>query len=186
MNAKLFDNPQQKLICVDSKGRETGKIVDRKTAHSSPGTKHLAIQVLLFNSKKELILHERPVKKVGGGVLDAPTTHILHGETEEEAAHRCLKDEYGITEKIPVIVLGGFSYEKDYGDGTCENEFCLAAFAAFGGKISHSSEHALKIVNEPAKKVALEIGNGSGQYPIWLKETVKIVSGSKDGKKFFA
>lgn len=184
MSAGLLDKPSQKLTCVDSSGRETGEVIDRRSAHTSPGVKHLAIQVLVFNDKKELVLHERPLKKVGGGVLDAPTTHVLHGESKEEAARRCLKAEYGIEGEIPVKILGGFSYEKDYGDGSCENEYCIAAFVEFGGEISPDKEHSDKIDNVSAKKVSASLG--SGKYPVWFGETVRIVLKDGSGKKFFA
>lgn len=188
MNHKLLDSPGQQLLCVHQNGEQSGKIVDRKTAHSTPGVKHLAIQVLVFNAKNELVLHERPMKKVGGGVLDAPTTHVLKGETPELAALRCLKNEYGIPpEKVSVSIFGGFSYEKDYGDGSCENEFCLAAFCIFAGKIIPSKEHAGKIETFSAKKVldGIEEKNWESHYPIWFKETVEIVAADNNGKKFF-
>ncbi len=186
MSAGLSDNPGQRLICVDQKGNENGKTIDRKSAHTSPGHKHLAIQILVFNSKNELVLHTRPQTKVGGGVLDAPTTHILAGETKEAAAQRCLKNEYGMPQSIPVKVLGGYSYEKDYGDGSCENEFCLAAYCVFAGKIVPNREHAPEIVNVPAKQVLEGLDSNSGKYPVWLKETIRAVAKDKQGKKFFA
>ena len=181
MSTALEDNPNQKLILVDAKGKPTGKILDRKTCHIAPGIKHLAIQVLVFNPKNELVLHERPTKKVGGGVLDAPTTHVLYGETPWKAAMRCLKEEYGIA-KADVEVLDGFSYEKDYGDGSCENEFCLAAYTVFSGTIRPNTEHAGKIANVAAKKVAAELKTNPAKYPIWFKETVRIVLKSVKNK----
>lgn len=184
MSNGLSDNPGQSLICVDRSGKETGKTVDRRTGHTTPGVKHLAIQILVFNKKKELVLHERPLKKVGGGVLDAPTTHILAGEKPLDSALRCLKNEYGI-EKAEVKVLGGYSYEKDYGDGSCENEYCLAAFTEHSGKVSPAAEHAPKIINVPAKEALKDIKSGSNRYPVWLKETMEIVSKDKEGGKLF-
>ena len=181
MSTALEDNPNQKMILVDAKGKPTGKIASRKACHTSPGIKHLAIQVLVFNPKNELVLHERPAKKVGGGVLDAPTTHVLNGETPEKAAMRCLKDEYGIA-KADVEVLGGFSYEKDYGDGSCENEFCLAAYVVFSGTIKPNAEHAGKIFNVPARKVVAELKSNPEKYPVWFKETVEIVKKSAKNK----
>ncbi len=186
MSAGLLDNPQQQLVCVDARGKETGRTVDRKSAHTNPGVKHLAIQVLVFNAKSELVLHERPMKKVGGGVLDAPTTHVLHGETSEAAALRCLRNEYGVGNGVQVKVLGGYSYEKDYGDGSCENEYCLAAFITHSRKITPHKEHAPSIVNVPAKEVLKDIRSGSSKYPVWLKETLAIVAKDEEGKKFFA
>jgi len=181
----LEDKPAQKLICVDSDGKGSGRIIDRRSAHTTPGTKHLAIQVLVFNEKNELMLHERPLKKVGGGVLDAPTTHILAGETKEQSALRCLADEYGITQKIPVKILSGYSYEKDYGDGSCENEYCIAAFALYVGKITPDKEHAGKIVALAARDVLFELSTNPSRYPVWFAETVKTVNADKEGEKFF-
>ncbi|MCR4335635.1 MAG: NUDIX domain-containing protein [archaeon] len=183
MSKTLEDQPNQEMILVDAHGNETGYILDRKTCHSTPGIKHLAIQVLVFNANNELILHERPLKKVGGGVLDSPTTHVLNKETKEEAGKRCLNVEYGIPADVEIKVLRGFSYEKDYGDGSCENEFCLAAFISYSGEIKPNSEHAGKIVNVHAKQVLEELD--SEKYPVWFKEAVKIVAGDEKGKVFF-
>ncbi|MBI4210833.1 MAG: NUDIX domain-containing protein [Candidatus Diapherotrites archaeon] len=186
MSAGLLDNPNQQLICVDANGIETGAVLDRRSAHSAPGTKHLAIQVLVFNKKNELVLHERPLKKVGGGVLDAPTTHVLAGETKEAAARRCLLAEYNISKKIPIKILGGYSYEKDYGDGSCENEYCLAAYCVYPGKITPAAEHAGMVFNVKASNVARELASGSLKYPVWLAETIKLVQNDSEGKKFFS
>lgn len=175
MSIALQDKPTQKLICVDNNGKATGKIIDRKSAHSTPGVKHLAIQILVFNSKKELVLHERPNKKVGGGVLDAPTTHILEGEKPTDAALRCLKNEYGITDKPPIQILEGYTYDRDYGDGSCENEFCLAAFTRYSGKITPNKEEVIRMVNINAEQVAKEIELDSNHYPVWFGKTVAIV-----------
>ncbi|HZX20147.1 MAG TPA: NUDIX domain-containing protein [archaeon] len=185
MNHPLEDKPNQTVVLVDSEGKPNGKISDRKTAHSTPGKKHLAIQVLVFNPQNELILHERPLQKVGGGVLDSPTTHVLAGETPEQAAFRCLRDEYGISTRLPITLLSGFSYEKDYGDGSCENEFCLAAFCTYSGTITPNPEQVSKIVKISAFTVAKELSSKPEKYPVWFHDTIKIVKNSKEGKMFF-
>ena len=185
MVSKLEDNPTQKLICVDADGKETGRIVDRKTAHTAPGVKHLAIQILVFNSKGELILHERPHRKVGGGVLDAPTTHVLAGEKPSAAAVRCLKNEYGISARIDIRVLKGFAYEHEYDDGSCENEFCLAAFAIYDGKISPNKKEVIKVVHMATKEALQELVVRPENFPVWLKDTVRIVKNDEEGARFF-
>jgi isopentenyldiphosphate isomerase len=185
MSHGLLDNPNQLLVCVDEFGKVTGKIIDRRSGHTSPGVKHLAIQVLVFNDKKELVLHERPRNKVGGGVFDSPTTHVLAGEKPIDSAIRCLEDEYGI-KKVEIKILGGYSYEKDYGDGSCENEYCLAAFTEYSGKIIPSASHTNnKIIKIPAKTVLKDIQGGSSNYPVWLRETIRIVYSDEQGKNFF-
>ena len=185
MSIALKDSPTQSLICVDPSGRETGRVVDRKTAHTTPGVKHLAIQILVFNSRKEIVLHERPMTKVGGGVLDAPTTHVLAGETHAQAAARCLKNEYGIGEGLKVSILKGFAYDKDYGDGSCENEFCLSAFVVYDGPIIANKEQVVKVVRLPAKEVVQDLIARSENFPVWLKDTVRMVMQDPDGRLFF-
>ena len=180
-----MDNPNQEMVCTDSNGEPTGQILDRKSAHSTPGTKHLAIQVLVFTPKKDIILHDRPLKKVGGGVWDATTTHVLNKETPEESAKRCLKDEYGIENPGKIVVLSGFSYDKDYEDGTCENEFCLAAYTVFEGEINANPEHAEKTDTIPAKQVKEELETKPEKYPVWFKDTVRIILENEEGKKLF-
>ena len=186
MSSGLQDNPTQRLICVDRDGRETGRVVDRKTAHSTPGVKHLAIQVLVFNSKGELVLHERPMTKVGGGVLDAPTTHVLAGETPVAAAARCLKNEYGITERLEIQILKGYSYDRDYGDGSCENEFCLSAFAVYDGEVRPNKAQAVRVVNLPVKEVVQELVTRPENFPVWFRDTVRTVKADPEGGKLFA
>jgi isopentenyl-diphosphate delta-isomerase len=185
MSEGLKDNPTQKLICVDLNGRETGKVVDRKTAHTAPGVKHLAIQILVFNSKKEFILHERPMTKVGGGVLDAPTTHVLVGETPAQAAARCLKSEYGIPDGQEIRIVAGYSYERDYFDGTCENEFCLAAYTLYDGKIVPNKAQVVTIVRIPTWEVVEDLILRPENYPPWFKDTVRVVKDDIDGGTFF-
>ncbi len=173
------------MICVNPDGRQTGRVVDRKTAHTSPGVKHLAIQILVFNSKKEMILQERPMRKVGGGALDSPTTHIMAGETESSAAERCLLNEYGITGRPKISILGGFSYDKDYGDGSCENEFCLAAFTIYDGIIIPNKEEVTRVVRLPALEVVQDLIFRPENFTVWLKDTVRIVKNDGEGRRLF-
>ncbi len=186
MGSGLEDHPSQKLVCVDRDGRETGRVIDRKTAHTAPGVKHLAVQILVFNSKRELVLHERPMTKVGGGVLDAPTTHVWPGETPLQAAARCLRNEYGITDRLKVSVLGGFPYSKDYGDGTCENEFCVVAFALYDGLVIPNGEEVDRIVRLQVREVVSELVSRPENFPVWLKDSVRIVKSDGEGRRLFA
>ncbi|MDE1865363.1 MAG: NUDIX domain-containing protein [Candidatus Micrarchaeota archaeon] len=185
MSQGLQDNPTQRLICVDHDGRETGRVVDRRSAHTAPGVKHLAVQILVLNSKGEIILHERPMTKVGGGVLDAPTTHVMAGETHMEAAVRCLKNEYGIAGRHRITILGGFSYEKDYGDGSCENEFCLAAYVVYDGIITPNGKEVPRVVRLPCPEFIQELISGPENFPPWLKDTVRIVRSDQNGGRLF-
>jgi isopentenyldiphosphate isomerase len=185
MGVEVIDNPTQKLVCVDIDGRETGRVVDRRTAHTSPGVKHLAVQILVFTFKKEVILHERPMTKVGGGVLDAPTTHVWPGETHQQAAARCLKGEYGINAELQIKMLKGYTYDRSYDDGSCENEFCIAGFALYDGMVFPNKDHVVKIVRMPVKELMMELVSRPEIFPVWLRDTVRIVKEDPQARRFF-
>jgi len=89
--------PQKELLEIfDYEGNYLG-LLDRKTCHNNPNIAHKAVHVLVFNSKKELILQKRSSKKelypnfwdtsVGG--------HLIPGENYYDAAIRECKEELG-------------------------------------------------------------------------------------------
>ena len=184
MSSPLDDRPNQKLICVDRSGNETGQIIERRNAHTAPGTKHLAIQVIVFDGKGNMILHERPARKVGGNTFDAPTTHVLAGETPDKAARRCVINEYNI-KPTEINMLGGVSYEKDYLDGSCENEYLLAAYTVYAGSKIKGSEEAPKIHYVKAGTVLKELKSNPQKYAAWFGMIVDIVWRDAAGKKLF-
>jgi len=173
------------MIAVNSNGIPTGKIVSRKLAHSSPGVKHLAIQVLLFNNKKQLILHKRSSKKIGGGTYDTPVTHILKGETRNKATRRALKAEYGVSEKVSLKWFGSFSYKEDYGDGTCENEFGFVSVTVYDGEIlPNLQEMESKLVFKKLEEIFEDLQKDPSKYPIWFKYALRAFKESVLFKKF--
>lgn len=175
----------QMLIAVDQKGRPAGN-VQRWDAHTSPGVKHLAFAILVLNSKGEFILHMRPERKVGGSKLDTPVSHILSHETKNEAMQRCLKEEYGIESRVSFVHFDGFSYEKDYGDGTCENEFCLVSIAPFDGKMKPNEKEVVggKFYYLPAKKALKEVAQNPGKYTIWFVKAIELLAKDQTGRKY--
>lgn len=177
----------QLLFVSDEKGKLNGKFVQRWDAHSAPGVKHLAFAILVLNSKGEFVLHKRPGRKVGGGKLDTPVSHVLANETKNEAMWRCLKDEYGIEEHVPFVHFDGFSYYKDYGDGTCENEFCLVSIARYDGKIKpNEKEVEGKLVYLPARKALQEIKKNPDKYPVWFIKSIELLSKDSTGRTYLA
>ncbi len=184
MSSPLDDRPNQKLICVDRNGNETGQIIERRSAHTAPGTKHLAIQVIVFDGKGNMILHERPSHKVGGNTLDAPTTHVLAGETPEKAALRCVANEYNL-KPAEIIMLGGVSYEKDYHDGSCENEYLLAAYTVYTGPKINGSEDAPTVHYIKASKVLEDLKSSPKKYAAWFGMVVDIIRHDGNGNLLF-
>jgi isopentenyldiphosphate isomerase len=144
----------------------------------------LAFAILVLNGKNEFVLHKRPRRKVGGGVLDTPVSHVLAGETKEQAMRRCLKEEYGFAPR-KFTHFGGFSYEEHYPDGMCENEYCLVSVTRHKGKFKpNPREVEGKLVFLKAKKALAAIRAKPKRYTVWFRLAIKLLAKNKRGKKF--
>jgi isopentenyldiphosphate isomerase len=185
MNQKLEDRANQKMRVTDSKGKETGEILSRKECHTAPGKKHLAFLVFVINGKNEFALHKRIASKVGDSLLDSPVSHILADETMEEAVHRCLKHEYGIQETLPVTKYGGFSYEKEYNDGTCENEYCLVLSVEHSGPLKpNPNEMEGGIILMSVKTALVNSKKNPEDFEVWFNLAVPVFEKSEKAKKY--
>lgn len=185
MNKKLLDRAEQKMRLADEQGNETGEIADRASAHAAPGKKHLAFIVFVINDKKQFALHKRIASKIGDSLLDSPVSHVLAGETTEDAVHRCLKHEYGIQEKLQVLRFGGFSYEKDYGDGTCENEYCFVLGVEYSGKITpNPKEIEGSITFMPVDQAIAEAKVNHEKFEMWFNLAIPIFESHPNAKRF--
>jgi len=185
MNKKLNDRAHQKLRVTDEQGNETGEIVNRSDAHATPGKKHLAFLVFVINDKNEFALHKRIASKVGDSLLDSPVSHVLAEETLEGAVYRCLKHEYGIEDALPIEKHGGFSYEKDYSDGTSENEYCLVLSVDYKGEIKPNPEEVEgKIIYMPVKQAISESKSNPEKFEVWFNHAAPVFEQSEKAKKY--
>ncbi len=182
MTITLEDKADQMLICVDQHGNPNGNSINRKLAHTAPGVKHLAIQIIVFDGLGNIILHNRPSRKVGGSTIDAPTTHVLINETPMLSAMRCLNDEYKISD-AKTTLLGGFSYEKIYDDNSCENEFCLVAYAICSESEIKPTKEAPKIAKMRVEDFIKDIRSKPENYAVWLPFSINLLIEDKDAKK---
>ncbi len=185
MNDKLADRAKQMLRLCDDQGNETGETAERWACHKTPGKKHIAFIVFVVNDKKEFALHKRVASKVGDSLLDSPVSHVLADETLEEAVFRCLRHEYGIGERLVVEKHGGFSYEKNYGDGTCENEYCLVLSVDYSGSLTANSEEIEGGVSQTS--IAESIADSKAhpeKFEVWFNHAAPIFEGSEKAKKY--
>ncbi len=137
----------QIILVVDDDGKFL-EYIPKKVGHTGVGKRHLAITVLLQNSRGQVLLQKRK-HKIFDNIWDLTgATHPLHrqdgsDETLEEATWRCLEDEFGIKEKIPLKNLGFFNYFAPYhtvqGD-FCENEHCAVMVGGYDREIKMNPE----------------------------------------------
>lgn len=171
--------PDQIILVADKHGKHTGKYIDKETAHTGKGKRHLAISVLLYNDKNQVLLQKRK-HKIHSGFWDfTGSTHHLHkdngkDETSQEATYRCLEREYGVFEKLKLKVIGGISYFA--ADGKfCENEHDIILLGKYDGKIKPNKEVAFdhKWLNKD--EFFEDVKKNPKQYAPWVLLAVKLV-----------
>ena len=92
------------LDIVDKKGKIIGK-EKRENLHLSPEKIHMAVNVLIVNSKRQTLVQLRSKRKrFGGGLWEISAGgHITSGESTDEAAKReWLEAAGGISRERPV------------------------------------------------------------------------------------
>src|SRR6266550_4913641 len=170
----------QTLLLADDKGNHTGEYVKKEDAHRGKGRKHLAISVLLYNDKGEILIQRRK-HKIHDDIWDfTGSTHHLHrndgtDETSEEATYRCLSDEYGINEKIPLEIVGAVDYFA--ADGKfCENEHDIVVVGKYNGKVKPNMEVAYQSKWIDEGDFLKDVKNNSNNYASWVILASKILA----------
>lgn len=167
------------LVCNDQ-GRFTGEYIPKEAGHKGKGKRHLAIAVLLQNSKGEVLLQRRK-HKVFDDIWDVTgATHPLHlenkDETFEEATERCLQREYGIEagEVRGLRFVGAFNYFSQYGD-LCENEHCAMLVGEYDGKLNLNPEVGYNYKWMDKQEFLKDIKANPTNYSPWAVEGVKFL-----------
>ena len=173
-----FTEPDQIILAVDDLGNFTGYI-PKIVGHTGKGQKHLAITVLLQNSKGQVLLQKRK-HKVFNDIWDLTgATHPVHlengqDETLEESTWRCLDREYGIKEKISLKNLGMFNYYAEYGE-VCEHEYCAMMVGEYNGELNLNSEVGFKFKWMDKNKFLKDIQKNPHKYTPWAIEGAKFL-----------
>ena len=97
-------------------------VMEKMQAHTD-GLLHRAFSVFIFNTKGEMLLHQRALKKYHSGGLwtNACCSHPMPGEDIATAAHRRLLEEMGFDTIIKEVFT--FTYIASFSNGLIENEY---------------------------------------------------------------
>lgn len=172
---------RQIILACDDEGNFKGEYIPKEVGHTGEGKRHLAIAVLIYNSKGEVLLQRRK-HKVFNDIWDVTgATHPLHkeegtDETLEEATIRCLNVEYAIEqEKVKNLRnLGAFNYFAKY-EGLCENEHCFQFIGQYDGEVNPNPEVAYGYKWMDKKEFLKDIEAKPQNYSPWAIAGVKIL-----------
>lgn len=136
-----MDNQQELFPIVDESGQVIGSAT-RGDCHSGSKLLHPVVHLHVFNSKGDIYLQKRPEwKDIQPGKWDtAVGGHIDYGETPEEALHREVREELGITKFCPEqLDMYVFESQRErelvyVNRTTYDGEICPSAAELDGGR----------------------------------------------------
>lgn len=181
----------QTILTVDDDGNFL-EYIPKEVGHKGEGRRHLAITVLLYNSKGQVLLHKRKHQLFDNLWDLTGATHPLHkadgsDENLEEATRRCLEEEWGIREIEGIREIGEFNYFAPYhtvqGD-FCENEHCFLMVGEYDGEGPSTSLRMNQDVGYEykwmdKKDFLKDIEMNPKNYTPWAIEGVKILEQSE-------
>ncbi|MDO8576838.1 MAG: NUDIX domain-containing protein [Candidatus Daviesbacteria bacterium] len=174
----------QIILAVDDSGNFL-EYIPKEVGHTGEGRRHLAIAVLLQNSKGQVLLQKRK-HKIFDNIWDITgATHPLHkadgsDESLEEATRRCLETEWGIREVGELREVGEFNYFAQYGDYCeneaepllCENEHCHLMMGEYNGEVSLNSDMGYEYKWMKKEEFLADIKQNPEKYTPWAKAAV--------------
>lgn len=171
----------QIILVSDEQGNFTGEYIPKEVGHTGEGKRHLAITVLIYNNREQVLLQRRK-HKVFDNIWDITgATHPLHlsdkDETLEEATLRCLKREYNI-ENVTLKNLGSFNYFAKSGD-LCEHEHCYLLIGEYNDLVELNPEVGYEHKWVKKQEFLEDIEANPKNYSAWAKESVKILKNTR-------
>ena len=121
--SETVSSETEPLILVDSNDNELGHMT-KQGCHAGRGTLHRAFSIFIFNSKSELLIHQRAESKRlwPNFWSNSCCSHPRKGESVKEASSRRLREELGIFSSLKFLYK--FEYNATYNDMVGEHELC--------------------------------------------------------------
>ena len=158
---------EEQVIIVNSSDQPLG-VMPKMEAHIK-GVLHRAFSIFIFNSKNELLMHQRALEKYHSGGLWTNTccSHPRPGEATETAAIRRLQEEMGFTTEIEELFF--FKYRKKLSNGLIENEVDHVFVGKYDGNIYPNQEEVITYEYINVEDLQIAVQQHPERYTEWLK-----------------
>ena len=155
------------LILVDENDRPTGTM-EKMEVHQK-ALLHRAFSVFIFNSKGDMLLHQRASNKYHSGGLwtNACCSHPREGQQTIEAAERRLQEEMGFT--IPLKKAFNFTYKAALDNGLTEYEYDHVFIGTYDGAIDPDEDEVKDFCFVSIDEIKTSIQSHPQKYTEWFK-----------------
>ena len=157
----------QQVILVNENDEPTGAI-EKMEAHEK-ALLHRAFSIFIFNSKGEMLLQQRAMKKYHSGGLwsNACCSHPQPGEETYEAAQRRLNEEAGFT--TPLKKIFDFIYKMEFDNGLTEYELDHVFTGIYDGKINLNKEEVMNFCYKRMEDIRHSLQTHPQKYTAWFQ-----------------
>ncbi|WP_026888935.1 isopentenyl-diphosphate Delta-isomerase [Clostridium beijerinckii] len=158
------------IIAVNESDNEIGSI-EKMEAHRK-GTLHRAFSILVFNSKNQLLLQKRNVKKYHSPGLWTNTccSHPKYGESLNDAIHRRLREEMGFTCELEEVF--SFIYKVKLENDLFENEYDHVFIGKYDGEVIVNKDEVDDFKWGDINEIKKDIVEKPELYTYWFKYLV--------------
>jgi isopentenyl-diphosphate delta-isomerase len=155
------------VILVNENDEQIGTM-EKLEAHQK-GVLHRAFSIFIFNSKGEMLLQKRAMKKYHSPGLwsNACCSHPQPNEEVNVAAIRRLEEEMGFN--TPLEKAFDFVYFTSFENGLAENEFDHVFIGKFDGAIKANREEVSEYTFRSMTQIAQDLFDGPTRYTAWFR-----------------
>lgn len=166
---EIVSSDLEDLILVNEHDDNIGSMT-KQQCHLGDGELHRAFSVFIFNKQGDVLLQRRSDQKMLWPMYwsNACCSHPRAGEDSEEAAHRRLQQELGISS--PLTFLYKFQYQARFQDIGSENELCWVWIGVAEEKdITPNTNEVADWRFFSREELNHELENNPDAYTPWMK-----------------
>ena len=163
------------VVLVNEADEQIGTM-EKMAAHRN-AVLHRAFSVFIFNSKGEMLLHQRALKKYHSGGLwtNACCSHPNPGENVEDAATRRLQEELGFN--TPLQKIFSFTYKASVENGLIEYEYDHVFAGEYSGEMKLNSEEVAAVAYYAMNDIRVIMKENPSLFTAWFKLAFPQVEG---------
>jgi isopentenyl-diphosphate Delta-isomerase len=154
------------VILVNQNDEPVGTM--KKLEAHQKGILHRAFSIFILNSKGEMLLQKRALKKYHSPGLwsNACCSHPYPGEEVKRGALRRLREELGFTS--PLEKAFDFIYKISFENGLTEHEFDHVFVGIFDGEIKANPEEVADYTYRSMEEIKQDLAQKPDRYTAWF------------------